>query len=210
MMSRLEWIISGLLGLVIVVALSGIVFWTMARDQAATAQVNAAASAAQQPGGQTAQEAYDMALNVARDWSSDVQLLSASATWPAGASFVSGEASWGFQFYSPAAQSTALIAVDGARARRLRSGPTESSVAPLNVEGWLVDSPQAVEIMMNNGGEQFLQQAGPSSLILTLNLVNQFQWQAKLIDTQTKEVLSMTVDPTSGAASAPNLPTGGS
>lgn len=209
-MSRLEWVISGLLGLVIVVALLGIVFWTMARDQTSTAQTNGAAAGLQQPAGQTAQEAYDMALNEARDWSGDVQLLSASATWPAGASFVSGKTSWGFQFYSPAAQSTALIAVDGATARRLRSGPADASVAPLNVDGWLVDSPQAVEIILNNGGQQFLQQAGPSSLTLTLNLVNQFQWQAKLVDTQTKEVLSMTVDPTSGAASAPNLPTGGS
>lgn len=206
-MSRLEWIISGLLGLTIVAAVAGFVFWTTARGQTDT-HVDAGSPAMDGNAGHSAMQAYDMALTAAGAWAADAQLLSASATWPAGSSFATGVANWGFRFYSHSETRSALYAVNGNEARQVRVAPAQEDVAPLSPDGWLLDSPEVVDIILRNGGKEFLNGAGAPSLTLTLDLVEQFQWQARVIDMETNEVFSMTVNPTSGAASAPILPAG--
>lgn len=205
-MSRLQWFISGLLGLLIVAGVAAVMFFSVERGANAGSQDDILAL---EDNGHSARSAYKVAAATAREWTSDAQLLSATASWPAGsAPFAPGAAGWGFQFYSAAQQSTALIAVSDGQARIVRSNKTTTDLAPLNIDGWLVDSPQIIESVMGEGGQQFLEHNNAAALILTLNLVDQFQWKARLIDAESNKRFQMTIDPTSGVASVPITPTG--
>lgn len=207
-MSRLEWFISGVLGLLIVVGAAAFMYFSA--ESGADAGSQDSSDVAVQGSGHSARSAYEVAAVTAREWTLDAQLLSATASWPAGsAPFAPGAAGWGFQFYSAAQQSTALIAVSDGQARIVRSNKATTSLAPLNIDGWLVDSPQIIESVMAEGGQQFLEHNNAAALILTLNLVDQFQWKVRLIDTETNKSFQMTINPASGVASAPITPTVG-
>lgn len=204
-MSRIEWFISALLGLLIVVAVAAVMFL----NTGANASRSDGSDAANDGSGHSARSAYDVAAATAQQWATDARLLSATASWPAGsAPFTPRAAGWGFQFYSPAQQSTALIAVSGDQGRVVRSSKTATSLAPLSIDGWLVDSPQIIEVVMAEGGEHFVQQNKAASLSLSLNLLDQFQWKARLIDTESNESFQMTINPTNGVASTSITPTG--
>ena len=208
-MNRLEWLLSGLLGLLlIVVAVMAILFWGMRLGQGSAPLSGGSPLPAVEGVAHTAQSAYDVARAAAAEWADDAQLLSANSTWPAGTPFTPGAAGWGFQFYSAAQQSTALFAVSEEQVRLVRSGGSERAPEPLNVGGWLVDSPEVVQTVMANGGQEFIDNHGQASLTLTLNLVEEFQWRARLVDLETNEVVTIIVNPASGAASAPLLPEG--
>ena len=207
-MNRLEWILSGLLALLlIVVVVLAILFWGMRLGQGSALPGGSAAPTSEKTT-HTARSAYEAARAVAGEWAADPQLLSANATWSAGTPFTPGEAGWGFQFYSAARESTALIAVSEGQVRVVRGAIAESALEPLGTEGWLVDSPQVIETILANGGQEFISSHGSASLTLTLSLVEQFQWQARLVDVESNEFLTMIIDPASGAGSVPQTPEG--
>lgn len=205
-MSRLEWFISAVLGLLIVVGAAALMYFSA--ESGADAGSQDSSDVTTQSSGHSARSAYEVAAVTAREWSPDAQPLSATASWPAGsAPFAPSAAGWGFQFYSAAQQSTALVAVSDGQGHIVRRSRASNKLAPLNIGGWLIDSPQIIEIVLAEGGQQFLELNTAASLILTLNLVGQFQWKARLIDIESNESFQMTINPTSGVASAPITPT---
>lgn len=209
-MSRLEWVLSGLLALLIVViAVMMLLFWNLNRRQeTALPAAPDGGPAETTPAGSTAQEAYRLAQPVAHEWADDARLLSASATWREGAAFTPANAGWSLLFYSPGRSETALISASEGAARLLRSSATERSLEPLDVGKWQMDSPAVVETVMAHGGEEFLQMHNQATLSLTFSALDALQWQAQLIDREQQTMLTIEIDPGSGAVTATVLPEG--
>jgi hypothetical protein len=207
-MNRLEWILSGLLALlVIVVAAMALVFWGLQQQQTNTIEGNGdTANAAGAEAGRTAQSAYGLALPVAQQWADDAQLLNARAVWPEENTFSPQGAEWGFHFYSRTQGATALISVTRGRASVVRSRETNRTLNPISVDGWQVDSTNVLETMMANGGRDIVNRHNRVSLSLSLDATEQLLWQAKLIDLEQQEMLTMDINPNNGTITAISVP----
>lgn len=213
-MSRLEWVLSGILALlIIVIAVMMLLFWNLNRQQSALPAAPEEASAGQEMAevtttASTAQEAYELAHPTAQAWAEDARLLSASATWAEGASFTTEDAGWSLLFYSPERSETGLVSVSKGRARLLRNSATNRSLLPLSLENWQVDSPAVIDTLMAHGGEEFVQMHNQATLSLTFNALDALQWQAQLIDREQQTILTVEIDPISGAVTTINSPEG--
>ncbi|MCI0397755.1 MAG: hypothetical protein L0332_28515 [Chloroflexi bacterium] len=189
-MSRTEWILGGVLALlVLVVAAAVLIFWFF-RDQPADAVNN--------PMNPTAMGAYELAEPLARQWAGDAQFVSARATWQSASGFDPEVASWSFTFYSPAAMATALISVTGDQATLIRSQPASRVLEPGAPEEWVVDSPAAVETLLANGGQSFVDEQGSATLVLALNLNDQPVWTGTFINEQSRRTLQLRLDARNG------------
>ena len=119
----------------------------------------------------TAREAYPQAEKVAKEWQSDARLSSATAAWsrPTVADLTTGRTAWGFSFVSPSAGETAIVTVVGQQAERVQVQRASKIPELLDVAGWQVDSPQAVRMFLDNGGEGFLRDHPDSEIHLRLS-----------------------------------------
>lgn len=213
-MSRLEWVLSGLLALlIIVIAVMMLLFWNLNRQQSALPAASEETSSEEaaedvQATASTAQEAYELAQPTAQTWAEDARLLSASATWAESASFMTEDAGWSLLFYSPERSETGLVSVSNGQARLLRNSATNRSLLPLSLENWQVDSPAVIETLMAHGGEEFVQMHNQATLSLTFNALDALQWQAQLIDREQQTILTVEIDPISGAVTTIKSPEG--
>lgn len=194
-MTRLEWLLSGILAVLLVVVLALLLlFWlerneTPAVDPAERAQVIDA---------RTALSSYQAAQPVAQQWAADATLLNARAAWPEGDSFDPEAAAWNFVFFSPGQSATALISVSQNRAQLISNRQVDRNFNIYTTTSWQIDSPQLLAIMLENGGREFLEQHGQGKLTLTLDTEGEFVWRARLINTDIPASLTLHVDPASG------------
>ena len=119
----------------------------------------------------TAREAYPQAEKVAKEWRGDARLSSATAAWsrPTVAELTAGRTAWGFSFVSPSAEETAIVTVVGQQAERVQVQPVSKVPELLDVAGWQVDSPQAIGMFLDQGGEGFLRDHPESEIHLRLS-----------------------------------------
>ncbi len=154
--------------------------------------------------GQTAHRAYANARAVATEWQADAMLATASATWPQGLTrdeLAKGEAVWTFTFYSPAAQEVATINVANGIGTLASNQPAGSSLDLLEVNGWQVDSSEAIQSVLGNGGDAFMSNAGFVTLNMNLSLANtnsRVEWLVALFSNQEGTALTHRIDATSG------------
>lgn len=214
-MSRLEWIL-GLVLLVLLIIVVGLAasLWLVPTRPAAQATSNEmallAASANQiEPmrttAVQTAKTDYLLALETARSWQPDAVLINAMATWPQGARAMDvapGKEAWGFIFYSPSAGTTAVVSItDGIASLSARD--RRQQLEALDVTGWQLDSSDAAEIFLANGGAAFIQQEGITIYSMTLSLNDpsdndRLEWQILLLAPGNGRSFTMRLDATSG------------
>jgi hypothetical protein len=191
-MRRTEWIIGGILGLLIVAVLvTLLIFWNNGRSEQGSVDLNNLEYV-------TAVEAYNLALPVARKWSGDAALLSASAGWQPEVDFTNGRASWTMIFYSPAESATALISVTNAKAQMARTTPQFGKIQTGDLAGWQIDSPQAVADLLVNGADDFMTRHAKVNLILTLDVQGAPTWRSTFVDTETKENYSLNITADTG------------
>lgn len=101
---------------------------------------------------------YERAQQAATSWQSDAQLASAAATWPfVRLDHLSQPTTWTFQFFSPGTQSIYVVAVDEKNVTFIRSSLTPYPLATMQVEQWRVDSYEALNTWLNQGGGRFLE-----------------------------------------------------
>jgi hypothetical protein len=212
-MNRLEWI----LGILLVVLLVGVValslmFWFRADEPVAETD-NLATEVASYANkveptsvfvGQTAQLAYAAAQQTAVSWQPDAALLNATATWPQGSTpdtLLKGEITWAMTFISPANNQMALISVIENQASMITQGALKEAVKPINVGGWNLDSSEAINRFLLEGGEAFMRNEGLTSLTMTLTADpenGRVQWLMALAASQSLRTLTMQIDATSG------------
>jgi hypothetical protein len=200
-MSRIEWILSGLVALLfIAVVAMALIIWHAQNPSSTSLATDNGTVAAQVEVNHTAQSAYTEALTVAREWAEDAQLLSARATLTAESGFQAQSAEWGFMFYSASKQESSLIAVTGAAARLVRQSTSMRAPAAVDISNWQIDSPAVLEAVRKSGGQAFIDSHQQVSLMLGLEATERLRWQARLFDTETNEMHIVEIDPTYGTA----------
>lgn len=216
-MNRLEWILGiVLVVLLLAVAALSLLFWfrpqatNILQPAANSGTVIARQAAVVAPTsvftGETSLMAYGRAQSAAAAWQPDARLLNAQATWPQLANsqqLRDGKTTWGFTFYSPAAQEIAVISVVEDAARIVSQGPYQQTGNLLNATGWNLDSQEAITAMLAAGGSQFFSETGVASLTMMLTLDDsegdgRMEWQMNLIAPQHGRGLKMRIDATSG------------
>jgi hypothetical protein len=211
-MSRLEWILGGVLALLLVTALAvTAVFWLEPASPGGSTPAAAAAPLVEAKpaptsifAGRTAQIGYVLAERQARDWRADAQIVGATATWPQGATvenMLSGAADWGYTFYSPASGEVSIVSVTGERATRLTTGPATQPPTPIDVAGWQIDSSLAVAGALAQGGGEFVEREEIVSLVLTLGFNPQssrLEWLVAWIGSRTGNSFTVQLDATTG------------
>ena len=212
-MNRLEWILGiVLIILLAIVAVFSLLLWFRPDGEQPTASDSAAAVAVRANqiaptstfDGQTAKIAFTAAQPVAANWQSDAALLNASATWPQGASsreLIEGETTWSFTFYSPQSKATALISVVEGAATLVSTGDYSAPNPILAANGWQLDSKDAIEQFLTEGGETFINNNGVTNLTMMLSTSSEagrIQWLVSLFSTQTLRSYTMELDATSG------------
>ena len=216
-MKRLEWIL-GIIMVVLLIAVAGLslTFWFGNRNTAVSnTATNSATIIAQRGGeiaptsvfdGRTAIVAYAKAQQTAVEWQPDAVLLNAQATWPQGTTvtdLLQGETTWGFTFYSAAAEKIAIVSVVEDTAVVVTEGPHQQEAPILSATGWNLDSKDAIEAFLAAGGNSFMETAGVSTLTMALFADDQerngrMEWQISLFSLQSNQALTVRLDATSG------------
>lgn len=204
-LTRIEWILGGLLiVLLLVVGVLAFLLWSQPRF---TSPPNVPAAAVATPvilAQQTALSAEARANRAAAEWESDAVLYKASTLIPRGASndmINYGLSSWTFTYYSASSNSIASIGVEENQANLQRNQSARTTLSPLAISGWKIDSPEAMRIFLNDGGDTFLSREGQADLIMELRTdtdSNRIEWFISLIAGRSGPTLSMTIDATSG------------
>ncbi len=206
-MTKVEWFLGGILViLLIIVAGLALSLWTRS-DNATVQNGSAQADIAPTPvfEGETALAASVLANENVQTWQSDALLYKASATWLQGIDvndLNSGASAWEFAYFSPGSGSVATMSVIDDVAGAVVAGPDNVDLNPLHVAGgWKVDSPEAVRILMEAGGGDFLAREGVVSMVMTLTTDNgngRLEWLVGLFAPQTENSFSIRLDATSG------------
>ena len=214
-MNRLEWVLGIMLALLLViVAALALMFWFRSdKPGVAAIPANAATEVALYADkveptpvfeGQSAKIAFVAAQRTAVSWQSDAALINATATWPQGATEEAlrlGEATWGFTFYSPATASMALISVVENEASLIMQGAMETPTELFDTSGWNLDSSDAVDRLLQEGGSAFINEEGVTALTMTLTTDvdnGRIIWHIQLSATQSLRIMTLSLDATSG------------
>lgn len=176
-MTRLEWILGILLALLIIIGLAVAGFLLFGPGVGSPSlppnpSGNIAPTSAF-AGGTALEFFYSFALPEAQKWQADAKLISATATLPRGTnreSLTGGKANWTFTFYSPATVSIAVIAVTGGQASLIAQRASDKALELVDLDGWQIDSPQAVDKMLNQGGNDFLSNVDIATLTMALTM----------------------------------------
>lgn len=219
--NRLEWVLGILLiMLLIVVVVLSIVFWFRPEAPGETAVnpntvQNSATIVAQNASivgptpvyeGRTARVAFQDAERVALTWQPDAKLLNASATWPQGAtidSLSSGKEAWTFTFYSQTVSKTAVYTVVDRQVAFIGESPSPTNPVVRDDSSWQLDSNEAIRILLNEGGQQFLDRERIAILTMVLMTDNQtpsqqMEWLLSLISTESGNSIDLRLNATSG------------
>lgn len=159
----------------------------------------------------TAMEAYPVAREVALAWADDAQLASAAGTWTRPiemGSLNAGRTSWSFYFYSRTQAEVATVVAtqegDQIGAQFISTIPFPSEATLLSDVGWVFDSGDAVRILMENGGAEFVS-GREESIAVNLRLSTaasngRILWMASVIHGSDPSLSSIVVevDATSG------------
>lgn len=210
-MSRLEWILTGLLGLLLVVVLAmGLLLWLQpgigigAAPPLPTVEVDAPVAPTPDLPRDTALLAFTTAQVKAQSWQSDAVLVQASATWTQGAprdDLLNGMATWDFTFMSPSAGAVAIFSVVDEEVKLIAENDLQQELTLQDVSGWRLDSPQAIARMMEEGGASFLGGAGTSTMTASLHTgrhPDKIEWFISLISKYSGESFTARIDATSG------------
>jgi hypothetical protein len=153
--------------------------------------------------GFTAKEAFPRALEAARAWQSDAQLVSANASWRGlrPEELMAEEVSWSFAFFSPQARSVRIWSMTAQGAAAVETINASPKTRALESAAWEVDSPQVLTAFLNHGGSGFLEANPEATVSLRLGPSEDGEspiWLAFGISSSNRSTLTVQVDPVSG------------
>jgi hypothetical protein len=209
-MSRLDWLLGGLLFVVLlIVVVSGLFFWqqsqlALALTPVAGQGITAVAPTTTLPN-EPALISFGRAQGRVRNgWQQDAALVTASATWPlvnSADELRDGEANWNFIFYSPS-ESTAVAANVGNQQVSVSDPyPIYQKLDPLEVSGWQIDSHEALVVFLLHGGNQFLDQQEDVTVTSQLDAYSdnsRMVWLVSAFANRNGNTLTLVIDATSG------------
>jgi hypothetical protein len=106
---------------------------------------------------ETARNFYPRADQAARSWHEDARLVSATASWP----FVeqgdlAAATDWTYQFYSPSRQELYVVNVNVEEVTTIVVTLSPYTLSTIDPAQWHIDSPEALGIWLDYGGDAFL------------------------------------------------------
>ena len=146
----------------------------------------------------TAKTAYDLARPATLRWAKDSQLLGLSGTWDSGSNLLDGEGDWSLLFFSPSKSETALVSVTEGNAAVINTHGVMMQPRVQAVELWRLDSPQVINLLKYHGGDEFLRAQPKAGLVLSLDLVEESVWSARLINQEVRRILEVQLDADNG------------
>ncbi|GIK41678.1 MAG: hypothetical protein BroJett011_55110 [Chloroflexota bacterium] len=148
---------------------------------------------------------YASAQAAAQAWASDAQLVSANAVWPKVLSKdqVGEPTVWTYRFYSPAKARLFFVTVDPAGQLQTieHVAPVTLPPATIAADSWLVDSPAALALWLDNGGAKMLGGNPGLELLIQLRSVTNKPnpvWLIAGLNNQTEEVHTVIIDANQG------------
>lgn len=152
---------------------------------------------------------FALAQSAAQNWAADAGLVSANASWPKVISKdqVGEPTLWTYRFYSPAKARFFFVTVEpeGQVSTIEHVGQVSLPPQPLSTDSWLIDSPAALAIWLDNGGAKMLgSNPGMEILIQLRSMVNQPHpvWLVAGLNNQTEEVHTVVIDANQGFVTA--------
>ena len=188
-MSRLEWILGILLGLLLLATL--ILAFLVIRSREAPPPPAAI-------GIQTARTAYTIAEPVAQTWAGDATLLTAMGSHTVVLNAPLVVSNWSLIFYSPARQATVLVSVVDEKATIVSTRENSPPRQPVSLDRWSVDSQDVIDQVLATGGRDFILEDGARTLSLLLDMDGQAVWKSSLAVTETGQTLSHWLDADNG------------
>ena len=186
-------LIKVLIGLLVILVVSVGLLWFFWWYQISPLEALASQSPAAQPvvekdseGKMTAKMAFTAAEPVALRWASDAQLLNVRTKFSAGSNFHGGQGEWTLVFYSPDKISTALISVLDNKATFINERKGDYNPELQSIEIWHIDSPEVVDLVLKDGGNEFLRDQPGAVLILFLDMEGQGDWKGRFIHKETR------------------------
>jgi hypothetical protein len=151
----------------------------------------------------TAREAYALASSEAQTWREDAQLVNATASWANVGSEeqLLRDVAWGFAFFSQQSAETEILSVTRAGAERSHEMRGTSSAGMADVASWQVDSPEVVNLFLDHGGRDFLNQHPGATITLRLGPEednSRLVWLAMGIQSADKATFVLQVDASTG------------
>lgn len=213
-MSRLDWLLGFVVFLVLlVVAVGGLFFWQQSRldlDLVMTPLATDGTTAVVQQDspqanpGQPALISFGRAHGRARGWQEDASLITASATWPVVNSadeVRGGRASWNFVFYSPVNDTAVSTNVVDEKVSVGDPYPIDQILNPLQISGWQIDSDDALNIFLTNGGENFINSQTDVTVATQLSTISEsgrMEWLISAFANRNGETLTLVIDASTG------------
>ena len=122
------------------------------------------------------------------------------------AELTTGRTAWGFSFASPSAGEKAILAVTGQQAELVQVQRVSKVPELLDAAGWQVDSPLAVRMFLDHGGEGFLRDHPDSEIHLRLSTRVEEEtilWLAIGLSADGQSSASLQIDAISGRVLGP-------
>lgn len=203
-MTRAEWIV----GILIALFITGIVLILLLIVPKGSGNPAPAEQVAIAPtsvfSGSTSMQAYELAQESALQWQPDAILLKATTTWPQGASredLMTGVTLWNLGFYSPASGLVANYSVVDGQVKLVNQHKLDQPLSPKQAKDWRIDSSVAIYRLLDEGGDQFLNDNGVSTLTMALTTDNQsdrLEWLMSAFGVQSNKTLTMRLDASTG------------
>ncbi|MFN2189730.1 MAG: hypothetical protein ACK2T3_13280 [Candidatus Promineifilaceae bacterium] len=207
-MTRKEWIIGIIAGLTLAAVVLVILFTVLdlgGSSAPAIDQVESESAPSEtKVSGTTSMQAYQLAMEAAQEWHDDAQLIRVNSTWSRGTSretIMTGENSWTLGFYSPGANSAANFEVLDGEVRLANDFELKQTLSPDDVKQWRVDSKVAILRLLDEGGDNFLNKNGLSTLKMSLSIGEQGarpEWFMVMLGTEPDNSMTMRLDATTG------------
>lgn len=152
---------------------------------------------------------FRLAEPAARNWAADAQLASASASWSQVLSKdqVGAPAEWTYRFYSPARQRLLFVLVqpDGQLTTIEHVVKVTLPPPPIPAGSWLLDSPAALAIWLDYGGDKMLQTNPGLEVLVQLRATTTSPnpvWVVVGADDRTQSMHLVAVDAAEGVVTA--------
>lgn len=148
---------------------------------------------------------YPPAEAAARQWSSDAQLVAASANWP---DLISRDqlglpGEWNYRFYSPSKERlfNVLVQPDGQVASFEHKVRITLPPPLLDKAAWVLDSPAALAIWLDYGGAEMMRTHSGLEVLIQLRHLNGYPtpvWMVVGSDKNTQEIYMVVIDANEG------------
>ena len=154
-------------GLILLAAVGGIVCGLLVGPPAAPSSPGTSGLISS---GDTARQALAPAADLAVQWQEDAQLAGVSSCLPVEEIKQGGEIEWTFQFFSASTQRLALFTVSGGEAHRVRESLSPYAVPTFSRRAWRVDSDQARQTWLDQGGSRMIARRPDTDLAMKLGI----------------------------------------